>query len=137
MADVLLTALAADTDALYNNPVAVAVIAKASTFPFLQELGYNGQLSWLQQNFLGLKDFSDEMTIYSANVPLIAPWASIKALVPLNLEVLKKIFISPTMGPVGDAFLTLLPLTQVFAVQAADLADATGASAVASNLPSS
>ena len=56
--------IAASVAASYDMPIAVSVIEKLSKFPFLQQLGYNGQLSWLKGGFLGLQDFFDEMTTY-------------------------------------------------------------------------
>jgi hypothetical protein len=119
-------------------PIAVSVIEKLAKFPFLQQLGYNGQLSWLQGGFLGLQDFFDEMTTYSSAADILqAAWQLIQKRVPLNLDVQKSLYTTDSMGTVGNAFQQLVGFQQTFAVNPDDLSDSTGSAVVASNLPSS
>ena len=130
--------IAAGVAASYDMPIAVSVIEKLAKFPFLQQLGYNGQLSWLQGGFLGLQDFFDEMTTYSSAADILqAAWQLIQKLVPLNLDVQKSLYTTDSMGTVGNAFQQLVGFQQTFAVNPDDLSDSTGSAVVASNLPSS
>jgi hypothetical protein len=130
--------IAASVAASYDMPIAVSVIEKLSKFPFLQQLGYNGQLSWLQGGFLGLQDFFDEMTTYSSAADILqAAWQLIQKRVPLNLDVQKSLYTTDSMGTVGNAFQQLVGFQQTFAVNPDDLSDSTGSAVVASNLPSS
>jgi hypothetical protein len=130
--------IAASVAASYDMPIAVSVIEKLAKFPFLQQLGYNGQLSWLQGGFLGLQDFFDEMTTYSSAADILqAAWQLIQKRVPLNLDVQKSLYTTDSMGTVGDAFQQLVGFQQTFAVNPDDLSDSTGSAVVASNLPSS
>jgi hypothetical protein len=130
--------IAAGVAASYDMPIAVSVIEKLAKFPFLQQLGYNGQLSWLQGGFLGLQDFFDEMTTYSSAADILqAAWQLIQKRVPLNLDVQKSLYTTDSMGTVGDAFQQLVGFQQTFAVNPDDLSDSTGSAVVANNLPSS
>jgi hypothetical protein len=130
--------IAAGVAASYDMPIAVSVIEKLAKFPFLQQLGYNGQLSWLQGGFLGLQDFFDEMTTYSSAADILqAAWQLIQKRVPLNLDVQKSLYTTDSMGTVGNAFQQLVGFQQTFAVNPDDLSDSTGSAVVANNLPSS
>jgi hypothetical protein len=130
--------IAANVAASYDMPIAVSVIEKLAKFPFLQQLGYNGQLSWLQGGFLGLQDFFDEMTTYSSAADILqAAWQLIQKRVPLNLDVQKSLYTTDSMGTVGNAFQQLVGFQQTFAVNPDDLSDSTGSAVVANNLPSS
>lgn len=129
--------IAADVAASYDRPIAVSVINKLSKFPFLQQLGYNGQLNWLKQGFLGLQDFYDEMTIYSSSSQLLqAAWKLIKERVPQNLDVAKNLITDDSLGTVGNTFEQLVGFDQTFAVNPDQLTDSTGDSVVASNTSS-
>jgi hypothetical protein len=129
--------IAADVAASYDRPIAVSVIDKLSKFPFLQQLGYNGQLNCLKQGFLGLQDFYDEMTIYSSSSQLLqAAWKLIKERVPQNLDVAKNLITDDSLGTVGNAFEQLVGFDQTFAVNPDQLTDSTGDSVVASNTSS-
>ena len=130
--------IAASVAASYDMPIAVSVIEKLSKFPFLQQLGYNGQLNWLQGGFLGLQDFFDEMTTYSSAADILQiAWQLIQKRVPLNLDVQKNLYTTDSMGTVGNAFQQLVGFQQTFAVNPDDLSDSTGSAVVANNLPSS
>ena len=130
--------IAASVAASYDMPIAVSVIEKLSKFPFLQQLGYNGQLNWLKGGFLGLQDFFDEMTTYSSAADILQiAWQLIQPRVPLNLDVQKSLYTTDSMGTVGNAFRQLVGFQQTFAVNPDDLSDSTGSAVVASNLPSS
>ena len=130
--------IAASVAASYDMPIAVSVIEKLAKFPFLQQLGYNGQLSWLQGGFLGLQDFFDEMTTYSSAADILqTAWQLIQKRVPLNLDVQKSLYTTDSMGTVGNAFQQLVGFQQTFAVNPDDLSDSTGSAVVANNLPSS
>ena len=130
--------IAASVAASYDMPIAVSVIEKLAKFPFLQQLGYNGQLSWLQGGFLGLQDFFDEMTTYSSAADILQiAWQLIQPRVPLNLDVQRNLYTTDSMGTVGNAFQQLVGFQQTFAVNPDDLSDSTGSAVVANNLPSS
>ena len=118
--------------ASYDVPLLVSVIEKTSKFSFQQELTYNGILSWLQQNFLSLKDFAAEMTLYSAAnlAQLTAPMAAIKTIIPVNPIMYTNLYTDPNMGSVGLAFLKLVGFSQVFAVDPSTLNNSTGSSVV-------
>ena len=130
--------IAASVAASYDMPIAVSVIEKLSKFPFLQQLGYNGQLNWLKGGFLGLQDFFDEMTTYSSAADILQiAWQLIQPRVPLNLDVQKNLYTTDSMGTVGNAFQQLVGFQQTFAGNPEDLSDSTGSAVVANNLPSS
>lgn len=130
--------IAAGVASDYDRPIAVSVISKLSRFPFLQELGYNGQLGFLQKGFLGLQDYNDQLSLYSSSSPLLtAAWNLIKPIAPLNLDVQRDLVESDSLGTVGDVFEQVVGFDQVFAVDPSELSSSTGDSVVSDNLPGS
>jgi hypothetical protein len=128
--------IAASVAASFDRPIAVSVINKLDKFPFLQQLGYNGQLSFMAKGFLGLQDFYDELNLYSSSSALLrAAWSLIKQRVPLNLDMQENMFQDPVLGQVGNAFQQIVGFDQVFAVDPDQLLDATGSSIVGNSLP--
>ena len=101
----------------FENPLGVSVMSKLTQWPILQQLGYAGSLTHINQNFHGVKDFYDQMTAYSStHAILIAAWQAIKQLAPKNPEVLATMFVSPVLGQVGNEFLALSSFGQAFAI---------------------
>jgi hypothetical protein len=127
--------LAAELAQSFNRPINVSVIEKAKKFPFLQELGFSGQLVYAKDQFHGLNDYYKQMTIYSGSTALLTPsWAATYLLAKLNGEVTKLLMTSPTLGPVGPAFRKLVGFDQVFAVSPDELKTG-GKAAILSKLP--
>jgi hypothetical protein len=127
--------LASDEGQSFDRPINVSVIEKLKKFPFMQELGFNGQLSFARDTFHGLGDFNRQMTIYSGTIyVLMAPFAAIRALIPFNAEVTKNLFISRTLGLVGNAFRKLVGFDQVFTVSPDELKTG-GSAAITNKLP--
>jgi hypothetical protein len=120
--DIAATAVAAS----FDRPIAVSVMSKLDKYPFLQLLGYNAQLGYMKQGFLGLQDFSDEMALYSnTNQILKAAWNLIKYRVPLNLDMQAQLYKDPVLGEVGLPFLALVGFAQTFAVDTDQLLNST------------
>lgn len=127
--------LAADLAQSFDRPINVSVIEKAKKFPFLQELGFSGQLPYAKDQFHGLNDFFKQMTIYSGSTALLTPsWAATYLLAKLNGEVSKLLFSSPTLGSVGPAFRKMVGFDQVFAMSPDELKTG-GKSAILSKIP--
>ena len=120
----------------YDTPLTISVIEKTTKFPFQQELSYNGILSWLQKNFLSLKDFYAEMRLYSSTNPtqLSGPFSAIKEIIPVNPIMYNNLYIDPNMGSVGLAFMKLIGFSQVFAVDPSKLINSTGSSVVGASV---
>lgn len=129
--DLIATGIAAS----YDRPIVVSVMSKLDKFPFLQLLAYNAQLGYTVKDFLGLKDFYDEMTIYSGtNVDVLQPaWNSIKTIAPVNPDVQALTYTDPILGQVGLPFLTMVGFAETFAVAPDELLTASASSIVASN----
>jgi len=107
----------------FNLPIGVSGMQKLSEFPTLQQLGYNGQLGYMRVDFHGLSDFYDQLLQYSnANPPILdGPWSLIVPIVPLNLDIVRKLIVTPSLGTVGQMFLTIENFAQVFSLSPSDL----------------
>lgn len=105
-----------------DRPISVSVMKKLGKFPMYQELGYNGVLGHLKNDFHGLREWYTHMEMYSnAHVILRAAWAVIKALAPKNPFILLKLFISQSLGTVGLAFRQIPNFSKIFAATSQDI----------------
>lgn len=118
----------------FDRPLSVSAVDKLRQFPFLQELGYNGQLGHLKDNFHGLKEFNVQMDMYSQHPLLKAAWTIIKYIAPKNPFITAKLFISSTMGSVGNLFQGLQGFDKVFSLSPDELKDPTQIAAKALNV---
>ncbi len=101
----------------FECPLGVSVMSKMTQWPFLQELGFAGSLTHMNQNFHGLNDFNEQMTDYSSTSGILeAAWAVIKQLVPKNPDVTALMFNSSTLGQVGKEFQQMSGFGQAFAI---------------------
>lgn len=107
----------------FSLPIGVSGMQKLSEFPTLQQLGYNGQLGYMKVDFHGLSDFYDQMLQYSnANPPVLdGPWTLISPIVPLNINIIRKLIVTPSLGTVGQMFLTIENFAQIFSLSPSDL----------------
>jgi hypothetical protein len=106
----------------FEGPVGVSVMSKATKWPFLQQLGFGGNLDQLAATFHGLKDFNKQMSMYSStNAWLRAAWNVIKQFVLNNAEVLALEYHDPNLGKVGRIFQVLTSFGQVFALSPSEL----------------
>lgn len=114
--------IAAELVQSFDRPISVSVIEKVGKFQFLQELGFGGQLSYAKEQFHGLSDWYQQMTMYSgASFMLSIPWAVIQAIARLNTGVLKNLSLSGALGMVGNAFKKMVGFSQVFAASSDEL----------------
>jgi hypothetical protein len=126
--------LAAGYLSAFERPIGVSVQAKLMKWPFLQQLGHAGSLSFANTTFHGLPDFNTQLSAYSStNAILTAAWNAIKQIAPLNPSVVAKMFVSPVLGQVGNEFQSLTGFGEAFAVSPDQL---TSPSAIASQLAS-
>lgn len=106
----------------FERPIAVSVMAKTNSWPFLQELGFAGSLQHQRDTFHGLNDFKKQMSKYSStNYLLTAAWKVIQMLVPNNAEVSKLMYTDQSLGQVGTQFRQLQNFGQVFALSPDEL----------------
>jgi hypothetical protein len=110
--------------AQFNLSLGVSATQKLQQFPFLQELGYNGQLSYMKKDFHGLKDFYTQLAKYSQSHPiLLRAWALIIATALGNATIGKLLFNAPGLGSVGKLFQGANNFGQVFSLSPQDLQD--------------
>jgi hypothetical protein len=110
-----------------NRPISVSVMNKLGQFPMYQELGYNGQLGFLKQDFHGLQEWYTHMGMYSSvHAILLSAWAVIKALAPKNPFIALKLFVSSSMGTVGNAFRQIAGFSKIFAATIQDAKSPSG-----------
>lgn len=107
----------------FDRPLSVSAIDKLSQFSFLQELGFNGQLGYMKDNFHGLREFNDQMTKYSTHPILLAAWNVIKTIAPKNPFIAVKLFVSSSMGNVGNLFKGIQGFDKVFSLSPTELSD--------------
>ena len=121
--------------AQYNLNLGVSAVQKINNFAFIQKLTYNGILESLKENFLGLKDWSDQIAAYSAtNGSILTPaYNVIKSIIPLNAEVTKNIVDSESLGLVGNLFETVQGFDKVFSLSDSELTDPSTITQKASN----
>lgn len=117
----------------FDRPIGVSGMQKLQEFPMLQQLGYNGQLSSMKNDFHGLQDFKDQMSKYSSvSHTLKIGFTIIQAIIPNNPSIGRLLITSPGMGTVGKLFSTIQGFGQVFALTPSDLASPSSVSAKAS-----
>lgn len=106
----------------FNRSIGVSGMQKLQSFPELQLLGYNGQLSFMKNDFHGLQDFKTQLSTYSSvSATLRAAWSLIKYIVPNNMSIQNLLFSSPGLGVVGKAFQSIHGFGQVFSLSPNDL----------------
>lgn len=111
----------------FNRPLAVSAVLKLQSWSTLQNLGYNGQLSYLKSDFHGLQDFKTQMSLYSSShIILTVAWNLIKSFVLNNLSIVLKMFVDPVMGQVGSLFRSIANFGQVFSASPSELMDPSG-----------
>jgi hypothetical protein len=108
----------------FDKSIGVSAMKKLRKFPFLQELGFNGQLKHMKETFHGLKEFNVHMDKYSNSHPILkAAWALIKYLAPKNPFVALLLTNFGGMGTVGKLFQSIPGFGKVFAANPDDLLD--------------
>lgn len=101
----------------FDRSIGVAGMAKLNKWPFLQKLGFNGQLGHLQETFHGLKDFKVQMEAYSnSHLILRIAWSVISPIVLKNLMTLALTFAGPVLGKVGKLFQSISGFAQAFSI---------------------
>jgi hypothetical protein len=106
----------------YERPIAVSVMSKLTQWPFQQQLGFAGALSYHNATFHGLSDFKTQMASYSStHWILTAAYAVIKYLIPNNASVAALMYPDAALGQVGNQFQSLQNFGQVFALSPTDL----------------
>jgi hypothetical protein len=108
--------------ASYDIPLNITIMSKTQQWAFQQQLAYNAMLPYICKDFHGLQDFYTQMSMYSAANPiyLAGPWSTIQAIVPLNSNIQKEMYIDPNLGQVGDLFAQLPGFGKVFSVSSVD-----------------
>lgn len=101
----------------FESPLGVSVMSKMTQWPFLQQLGFAGSLTHMNQNFHGLSDFNLQLSEYSSTGAVLeAAWSVIKQIAPKNPLVTALMFNSSTLGQVGNEFQNITGFTQAFAI---------------------
>ena len=105
----------------FDKPISIVTMTKLSQWSFQQQLAYNAQLPYIAADFMGLQDVYDQLNIYSStNIILSSAWKTIQNTVKLNLNVNKEMYVDPSLGKVGNLFLTIPSFARVFSTSADD-----------------
>lgn len=116
----------------FNRSIGISGMQKLSQFPALQQLGYNGQLGSIKNDFHGLKDFKTQMNTFSSvSATLRLAWSMISSIVPGNAIIGRLLISPPGLGSVGKMFSSIHNFGQVFSLSPQDL---TSPSAIASKV---
>jgi hypothetical protein len=101
----------------FECPLGVSVMSKLTQWPTLQQLGFAGSLTHLNQNFHGLGDFNTQLSEYSSTSDLLeAAWSVIKQIAPKNPQVTALMYTDPNLGQVGKEFQSMTGFGQAFAI---------------------
>lgn len=127
--------IADDYLAQYNLNLGVSAVNKIDQFSYIQELTYNGILSFLTANFLGLQDWSDQIQTYSqTNAILKVAYTAIQTLVDNNSITSRNLVNIDGLGEVGSAFESIQGFSKVFTLSDSELQDPNSAEETASNI---
>jgi hypothetical protein len=108
----------------FDKELSVSAMRKLKSFPMLQELGFNGQLSHMKETFHGLKEFNVHMNMYSQTHHILRiAWQIIKSIAPKNPFVELKMFISGSLGKVGKLFKSIHNFDKVFSLNSDEVLD--------------
>jgi hypothetical protein len=108
--------------ASYDLPLSITVMSTSQQWAFQQLLAYNAMLPYISMDFHGLKDFYDQMSLYSITnaFQLSGPWNAIKTIAPLNLNIQDEMYVDPDLGLIGNLYSQLPGFGKVFAVSSTD-----------------
>lgn len=109
---------AASVSAAYGKPIPVTVISKYQDWQERQTLQYESMKGHLVSDFLGLKDWAQQIQLYSLTNPLILgnAYKAIKPIASRNLIANTQCFPHPQLGKVGRGILKYFGLAQAFRV---------------------
>lgn len=104
------TSLAIGTVNQFGVPLSVSLVCKSQDWQTRQKISYQSIIDNIRQDFHGLADFKQQMTMYSNALGTSGKiaWQVIQALVPNNAKVLSEELEVAGMGLVG-AFLLSIP----------------------------
>lgn len=103
--------------ARFNRPIPVHVVSQAQDWRSRQRIDYEASLGFLKQDFLGLKDWKEQIGLFSrASMPLRIAYRIIRPLLTRNRHVLLKMMRHPRMGWVGRWLLRMSGMERVFTV---------------------
>lgn len=119
----------------YNLSLGVSATQKLTSFAFIQKLTYNGILEQLKENFLGLQDWVNQITLYSAANPvqLTSSFNTIKNIINLNTEIASHIIYDTNLGFVGELYNNVQGAGKVFNLSGNELTNPTVIDKKASN----
>lgn len=112
--------------AKYGRPVAVSIIPSGQKWKDRQIIQYNAMLGLMKEDFHGLDDWKEQMSLYSStNMMVLRPaWTVIRPLVTLNRKLLAKVIINPRLGMwVGRMLSKVAGFEKTFALPTAILED--------------
>lgn len=103
--------------ARFNRPISVHVVSQAQDWRARQRIDYEAGLGFLKQDFLGLKDWKEQIGLFSrASMALRIAYRVIRPLLTRNRHVLLKMMRHPRMGWVGRWLLRMTGMERVFLV---------------------
>lgn len=109
--------LAAMDLARFNRAIPIHVISRSQDWRTRQRIDYEASLGFLKQDFLGLKDWKEQIGLFSrASMALRIAYRIIRPLLTRNRHVLLKMMRHPRMGWVGRWLLRMTGMDRVFTV---------------------
>ena len=100
----------------FERPVSVVMINKAQDWQTRQRVAYESMKGLLKEDFLGLKDWNEQITLYSSANPMYlrGPHSVIKPLLTRNRNVLMQLANHPQLGWVGRLLVSIYGFAKVF-----------------------
>lgn len=99
----------------FNRPLSLSMITKGQDWRTRQVLDYEASKGFLKSDFLGLKDWEEQMKIFcQASVLLNGPLLAIKGLIPRNRNMLFSLRRLSGLGWVGGMLTKIHGFEKVF-----------------------
>lgn len=112
--------------AQYLRPIGVAIIPNGQDWSSRQRIQYEAIKGLMRADFHGLDDFKEQLNLYSAtNIQILRPaYSAIRALIPVNRNILQKLVFNPVLGMwVGRFLLKVVGFEKAFTVPTSILED--------------
>ena len=131
MSNTVTDQIASDELTNFDCPVNVVFISQSQDWQTRQQIGYAAIKGLLNEDFLGLADWSEQIRTYSEANPayLSAPYSTILPLIARNRNVLMSLAMNPKLGWVGQFLMKVYAFSAVFTAPTELLSDAANLSA--------
>jgi len=116
--------IASGSLASFNRPIGVIVLSRAQDWRNRQKIDYEASKGLLKQDFLGLKDWKEQISSYSrTSLSLMMAYRLIRPLVTRNRHLMLSLIRNPWLGWVGRFLLKMQGMDRAFVAPESILKD--------------